>query len=296
MILQWMISFVCVADSGSFSVAAHRLGLTQSTVSKQIAALESHLAARLFHRTTRSLALTNEGSAFYESAQRALAAIDEASATVGPEAEVQGLLRVTMPLTLAESRVVQIISNFLTTNPRMQIDMSLSDHPLNLVADNIDVALRIGRLVDSNLVARKIGSARRVIVASPAYLEHAGRPKTIADLARHNCLLYNLASTGPRWHFASGDSIQVAGNFRADSPNALRAGALAGIGIALNARWLFENEIKSGALEVVLPGQEPEQMPIQAVLPSGRYVAARTRLFVDHVAAALSRDELCRAD
>jgi LysR family transcriptional regulator, regulator for bpeEF and oprC len=293
MITQWMQSFVAVADASSFSIAANRMGLTQSTVSKQVSALETHLSVRLFQRTTRSLALTDEGSAFYEAARRALAAIDEAQAAVGPKGDVQGLLRITMPLTLAESRMIPIVADFLERYPRIQIDMSLSDHALNLVADNIDVAIRVGRLVDSGLVSRKVGLARRVIVASPAYLARAGRPTVPADLQAHNCLLYTLLATGVRWGFASGQSVSVSGNFKTDSPNALRVAALAGVGIAVNARWLFEHDIQSGALEVLMPDHPPETMPIQAVLPSGRYVAARTRAFVDFVADALARDPLC---
>ena len=296
MIALWMQSFVAVADAGSFSIAARRLGVTQSTVSKQVAALETHLSVRLFQRTTRSLALTDEGSAFYESATRALAAIDEAQAAVGPKGDVQGLLRVTMPLTLAESRLIAIIADFLEAHPRIQIDMSLSDHALNLVADNIDVAIRVGRLVDSGLVSRKIGLARRVIVASPAYLARAGRPIVPTDLQAHNCLLYTLLATGARWGFAGGQSVSVSGNFKTDSPNALRIAALNGVGIAVNARWLFEREIESGALEVLMPDHPPETMPIQAVLPSGRHIAARTRTFVDFVADALARDPLCAID
>lgn len=296
MIALWMQSFVAVADAGSFSIAARRLGVTQSTVSKQVAALETHLSVRLFQRTTRSLALTDEGSAFYESATRALAAIDEAQAAVGPKGDVQGLLRVTMPLTLAESRLIAIIADFLEAHPRIQIDMSLSDHALNLVADNIDVAIRVGRLVDSGLVSRKIGLARRVIVASPAYILRAGRPIVPTDLLAHNCLLYTLLATGARWRFAGGQSVSVSGNFKTDSPNALRCAALEGVGIAVNARWLFEREIQSGALEVLMPDHPPETMPIQAVLPSGRHIAARTRAFVDFVAEALARDPLCAID
>jgi LysR family transcriptional regulator, regulator for bpeEF and oprC len=296
MIALWMQSFVAVADAANFSIAAKRLGLTQSTVSKQIAALETHLSVRLFQRTTRSLALTDEGSAFYESAMRALAAIDEAQAAVGPKGDAQGLLRVTMPLTLAESRLIRIVADFLERHPRIQIDMSLSDHALNLVADNIDVAIRVGRLVDSGLVSRKIGLARRVVVASPAYIARAGRPSVPADLQVHNCLLYTLLATGVRWGFASGQSISVSGNFKTDSPNALRVAALQGIGIAVNARWLFEGDIQSGALEVLMPDHPPETMPIQAVLPSGRYIAARTRAFVDFVTEALARDPLCAID
>ena len=296
MIALWMQSFVAVADAGSFSIAARRLGVTQSTVSKQVAALETHLSVRLFQRTTRSLALTDEGSAFYESATRALAAIDEAQAAVGPKGDVQGLLRVTMPLTLAESRLIAIIADFLEAHPRIQIDMSLSDHALNLVADNIDVAIRVGRLVDSGLVSRKIGLARRVIVASPDYIARAGRPIVPTDLQAHNCLLYSLLATGARWGFVGGQSVSVSGNFKTDSPNALRCAALEGVGIAVNARWLFEREIESGALEVLMPDHQPETMPIQAVLPSGRHIAARTRAFVDFVAEALARDPLCAID
>lgn len=296
MIAQWMQSFVAVADAGSFSIGARRIGLAQSTVSKQILALEAHLSVRLFQRTTRSLGLTDEGSAFYESAKRALAAIDEAEAVVGPKGDVQGLLRVTMPLTLAESRVVNIIARFLERHPRIQIDMTISDHPLNLVADNIDVAIRVGRLVDSSLVCRKIGVARRILVASPAYLDRAGRPASPADLAAHNCLQYSLLASGSKWSFVSGEAVTVSGNFKTDSPNALRAAALAGLGIAVNARWLFEHDLADSRLEEVLPHYAPLPMPIQAVLPSGRHVAARTRVFVDFVADMLALDPLCAAD
>ena len=293
MIAQWMRSFVAVADASSFSIAATRIGLTQSTISKQIAALETHLSVRLFQRSTRSLALTDEGAAFYEAAMRALAAIDEAEAVIGPKGDVQGLLRVTMPLTLAESRLIAIIADFLERHPRLQIDMLLSDHALNLVGDNIDVAIRVGRLVDSGLVSRKIGLARRVVVASPAYLARAGRPTVPADLQTHNCLQYTLLATGARWGFAGGQSVSVSGNFKTDSPNALRRAALEGVGIAVNALWLFERDIESGALEVLMPDHPPETMPIQAVLPSGRYIAARSRAFVDFVADAFARDPLC---
>jgi len=296
MITQWMRTFVSVADADSFSIAAARMGITQSTVSKQIAALETHLQARLFNRTTRSLTLTSEGSAFYEAALRALAAVDEAEGAVGTGGEAQGLLRLTMPLTLAEARLMPIIASFLDRHPRIQIDLRVSDHPLNLVADNIDVAIRVGELVDSSLVVRRIGIARRVIVATPGYLDRAGRPHEPADLTEHNCLTYTLLRAGPRWRFQSGETVAVNGNFRADSPNALRGAALAGLGIALNAEWLFEDQIESGALERVLSAHPPEPMPIHAVLPSGRHIAARTRLFIKHVAAALARDPLCAPD
>lgn len=296
MIAQLMQTFVSVADATSFSLAARRLGLGQSAVSKQVAMLEAQLGVRLFQRTTRSLALTDEGSAYYEAAQRALAAIDEAQAAVGPSGELQGLLRVTVPLTFAESRLVPIIARFLERYPRIEFDLRISDHALNLVADNIDVAIRVGRLVDSTLVSRRIGVARRVLVAAPAYLARAGRPARIADLSQHNCLQYSLLASGSRWQFESGAAIDVMGSLRTDSPNALRAAALAGMGIAANARWLFEHDIAAGRLEILFPDDPPVTMPIQAVLPSGRYVAARTRAFVDHIAAELASDPLCAGE
>ena len=294
LIAQRMKTFVAVADAEGFSAAALRLGLTQSTVSKQVAALERELNARLFQRTTRSLVLTDEGSAFYAAAIRALAALDEAVSAVGSQGDAQGFLRVTMPLTLAESRVVGFIAAFLEQFPRVQIDLSVSDHAVHLVADQIDVAIRVGRLVDSGLIARKVGVAKRVMVASPAYLDRHGRPESVGDLTNHNCLAYSLLSSGPSWRFTNGEEVKIMGNFKTDSPNALRKAALSGIGIATNAIWLFERELASGALERVLPDCEPVPMPIHVVLPSGRYIAARTRAFVEFMAEAFARDPLLR--
>lgn len=296
MIAQLMQTFVSVADATSFSIAARRHGISQSAVSKQIAMLEAQLGVRLFHRTTRSLALTSEGSAYYEAARRALAAIDEAQAAIGPTAELQGLLRVTVPLTFAEARLVPIIASFLACHPKIEFDLSISDHALNLVADNIDVAIRVGRLVDSSLVSRSVGVARRVVVASPAYVARAGRPERPSDLAAHNCLQYSLLASGTRWLFRSGEAVSVMGNLRTDSPNALRAAALAGLGVAVNALWLFEHDIAAGRLEILCADDPPVTMPIQAVLPSGRHIAARTRTFIDHVAASLAADPLCAPD
>jgi len=160
------------------------------------------------------------------------------------------------------------------------------------VSDNLDLAIRVGQLGDSRLTARKIGLARRVIVASPDYLDRVGRPATPADLRQHNCISYTLLSTGSRWQFVGGEVAMVSGNFRADSPHGLRAAALAGIGIAANARWLFEQELATGALEIVLPDFELVSMPIQAVLPSGRFVSAKTRALLDHLVDEFIRDPL----
>jgi LysR family transcriptional regulator, regulator for bpeEF and oprC len=291
-ISTWMKSFVMVADAGSFSGAADRLGAGQSTVSKHVAALEAHLRTKLFNRTTRALALTTDGSLFYENAVLALGAIEKAESSVGLRGEVEGILRITAPLTLAESRLIPIFERFLASNPKIEIDLAASDHALNLVADNLDLAVRVGQLSDSRLIACKIGLARRVVVAAPSYLDRFGRPAHPSDLEHHNCLSYSLLAAGQRWTFTDGSAADVGGNFRADSPNALRAAALAGIGIAVNARWLFEREIACGRLEVLLPDFEPMPMPINLVLPPGRHVAARTRAVMDFLTEAFARDPL----
>lgn len=294
-IVTWMKSFVMVADVGSFSGAAEQLGAGQSTVSKHVAALEAHLRTRLLTRTTRSLTLTTDGSMFYENALLALGAIEAAETSVGMTGQVEGTLRITAPLTLAESRLIPMIERFLVSNPKVTIDLTVSDHALNLVADNLDLAIRVGQLSDSRLIARKIGLTQRVMVAAPSYLDRCGRPRRPEDLRHHNCLSYSLLSTGSRWIFKDGCEVDVSGNFRANSPNALLAAALAGIGIAVNAWWLFENEVASGRLEVVLPDNEPMPMPINLVLPPGRYVAARTRAVMDFLTEAFANDPLLAA-
>lgn len=291
-----MRSFVAVADARSFSRAARRLGLSQPQVSKHVSALEREVAARLLQRSTRAVALTAEGTAFYEAALRALAATDEAIAAAGGGREARGALRLTMPLTLAEARVMPMLAGFIDAHPRVRIDLKLSDQALDLIADTIDLALRVGELTDSALVARRIGLARRVVVASPDYLARHGTPDTPAALSGHRCLAYGLLGAGPNWRFAGGEVVPIDGPLTADSPIALRAAALAGIGIVLNAAWLFEDDLAAGRLIRLLPDHPPVAMPIHAVLPGGRHVPARTRLLLDHLAAGFAADLLLRPD
>lgn len=291
-LLVMMKGFVAVADLGSFSRAADQLGLSQSTISKQINNLERHLGAALILRTTRSISLTVEGTAFYEGAQRALAAVDEAESSVGLHTIPGGPVRMTAPLTLAKSRIIPMISRFLRLHPDIAIDFHISDHALNLVSDNLDLAVRVGALGDSRNIVRKIGVARRVMVASPDYLAKRGRPRSPNDLKAHNCISYSLLSTGVRWNFDNHAPVDIEGNFRADSPDALRAAALAGIGIATNALWLFEDDLASGMLELVLPEFIPISMPIHVVMPPGRYQALRTRMLVDFLVKEFSDDRL----
>ncbi len=294
-ITGWMRTFITVADAASFSRAAARLELPQSTVSRQVGALERHLGAALLKRTTRSIALTSEGQAYYEAALRALAAIDEAEASVGLHGALGGQVRLTAPLTLAQSRLISMLADFQRVQPRIEVDLRVSDHALNLISDNLDFAIRVGAIGDSRSIARRIGVARRVMVASPEYLEEFGVPHQPSDLAAHNCLSYSLLATGNKWVLGDLPPVDVSGTFRADSPDALRIAALTGIGIVINARWLFEEDLASGRLIEVLPEHPPADMPIHLVMPAGRYVAARVRALADHLIAAFAADPLLRS-
>lgn len=292
----WMKTYVTVSDLESFSKAASVLGLTQSTVSRQITALERHLGASLLKRTTRSFALTAEGMSFYEAAQRALAAIDEAEAVVRSPGSLSGVVRLTAPLTLARARIIPYIAEFQLSHPDLHVELKLSDHALNLVADRLDFAIRVGEVGDSRNRTRKIGNARRVMVASPEYLARAGTPQTPADLVHHNCLTFALLSTGNTWQFEGADPVNIGGNFRTDSSDALRAAALCGVGIAVNARWLFEQDLAEGRLVEVLAHHPPVTMPISIVLPPSRYTATRVRALSDHIANCVGSDPLLRID
>jgi LysR family transcriptional regulator, regulator for bpeEF and oprC len=293
--LLWMRSFVALVEADSFSAAARHAGVAQSTMSKHLAALETHLGVRLFHRTTRRRALTDEGAHYFEQARRIIDAVDLADHSVSTARVSEGVIRITLPLTLARARVIAMLGDFMAAHPGIRIDLRISDHALNLVADHIDVALRVGRLVDSSLVARNIGVARRMLVASPAYLIRAGTPKTPADLAGHNCLGYSLLASGPLWTFGAHGSVKVAGTLMADSPDALAAAALAGIGIVANATWLFEDDLAAGRLVPVLADYPLDLLPIAAVLPFGRLVAARTRALITYLGERFAADPLLRS-
>lgn len=291
----WMRTFITVADAASFSRAAARLEMPQSTVSRQVGALEHHLGAALLKRTTRAIALTSEGQAFYEAALRALAAIDEAEAAVGLHGALNGQVRLTAPLTLASARLIAMLARFQQAQPQIEIDLRLSDHALNLVSDNLDFAIRVGAIGDSRAIARRIGTARRVMVASPAYLAARGVPHVPSDLAAHNCVSYSLLTSGNKWTLGTHAPVEITSTFRADSPDALRAAALSGIGVAVNARWLFEEDLANGRLLELMPDHPPHDMPIHLVLPAGRYLAARVRVLADFLIAAFAADPLLRS-
>jgi DNA-binding transcriptional LysR family regulator len=289
-----MRTFVRVVEAGSFTAVAAEQNTTQPTISRQVAALEDHLGARLLTRTTRALTLTDDGRAFYEHALRALEAIGEAENAVGRrQAKPSGSLRLAVPVVLGRRHIVPRLARFLARYPEVAIDLAMSDGFVDLVEQGIDLAIRVGEITDQSLVARKIGMVRRVTVASPAYLNAKGTPRTPDDLKRHDCIVYTRLTTGSRWHFESRDgplSVTVSGRYRVDNSEAVREGVLAGLGIAVIPAFAFSDEIKRGTVKVLLKAYEPKLLPLNAVYPSRRYVPLRVRAMIDFLSHELEID------
>jgi DNA-binding transcriptional LysR family regulator len=279
--------FVRVAESGSFSAVARELNMSQPAISRQIAALEDHVGERLLQRTTRSLTLTDDGRDLLGHAARVLDALEEAETAVGKRrGSVSGLVRLSVPVTFGRLYLAPRIGRLLAAHPALEIDMLLNDAPADLVADGIDLAIRAGAVADSSLIVRRIGSVSRYILASTAYLEANGRPETPADLARHNCLIFNASATPTNWAFSGRQgpvSVPVKGRLRSDSGDAIRAAVLLGYGIAALPAWYFRDEISQGRVEVLLRDWEVAPTPVHLVYPSRRNLAPRVRVTMDFI-------------
>jgi LysR family transcriptional regulator, regulator for bpeEF and oprC len=286
--------FVRVVEAGSLTKAAGALGIGQPTVSKQIALLEERLGAQLLNRTARGLSLTAAGQDYYESALRLLADFEEADARIGHgQSAPAGLVRVASSAGLGRMYVVPKLPEFFARYPEVSIDIDVTERFISLVEDGIDLALRIGHLSDSTMVARRIGSMSVATVATPAYLERFGEPKTPADLARHDCIGFVHRGTLIDWGFngpAGPITIEPKGKFRSNDAEHLRAAVLSGIGIGHHAAWLYGAELASGAITPLLAEYAPHPFPIHAVSPAGRRIPSRVRVFIDFLA------EICASD
>lgn len=279
-------------DRGSFSAAGRRLGLSPSAVSKLISRLEERLGARLLVRSTRAIVLTSEGEAYVARARRILGEIDEAERFIsaGAAATPRGKLRVSSTVGFGERCLVPLVPEFLGRYPEVELDLSLTDDVIDLVAERADIALRAGPMRDSTLKARKILESRRVIVASPTYLERHGVPRTPQDLARHNCLRFNFRRAMDDWPFRDPAThatyaLAVTGNLEGNSGSMVRRLALDGLGLARIARYVAEEDIAAGALVPVLEefnGGDIELL--HAVFVGHDYLAARIRAFVAFLA------------
>jgi DNA-binding transcriptional LysR family regulator len=299
--LQLMRTFVRVVESGSFSAVARESNATQSAVSKQVAALENALGAKLLTRTTRSLALTEEGERYFTEARRLVAEIAEAEASLKRgEQQLKGWLRLAASVGFGRLKLMPLVQSFLARYPEVRIDLRLNDGFIDLVERGIDAAVRIGELPDSGLIARPIGISRRELVAHRSYLRAlprgVKRPKSPDDLRQHNCIVYTETTMRNAWRFTAGPGatepvgtsrvVKVEGNLQTDSSEVIRASVLAGMGVAYTPTWLFEAEIASGEVVRLLPDWSVPS-PINLVSPQQRRHSAKVRAIAEHVAQAL---------
>jgi DNA-binding transcriptional LysR family regulator len=288
--LQAMTTFVRVVENGSFSGAARQLNVGQPAVSKTIAQLEDRLQVRLLLRSTHGLTPTEAGQRFYERAHRAIEEANEAELEArGAGAGLSGRLRVSAATTFARLHVVPHLPAFLKANPDLEIDVILDDRVIDLVAEGVDMALRMGELPDSAAVARKLASSRRSVIATPAYLERCGIPQTPAELGSHQALIYSQASSG--WTFKRGSaetSVSVYGRVRVSAAEGLRAAVLADMGLTIASDWMFSPELESGAVRRVLEAWALPTIDLWAVFPTGRFASAKARTFATFVEEVLA--------
>ena len=283
--------FAAVIERGSFSAAGRLLGLTPSAVSRIVARIEARLGVRLVVRTTRALALTPEGEAYLRAAQRILKDLDESERAVADQAAPRGRLRVSATLAHGRLFIVPLLRGFLERYPDILVDISLTDATIDLVEERADVAIRIGPLSDSNLVARRLGDSGRSIVAAPAYLDRHGIPLEPEDLLRHNCIAFNFRRVEPAWPFRRDGQVfdlAVSGNVEANNGETVAQLAREGIGIARVGSFHVAEDIAAGRLISLLDAYNPgDREPIHALFVGGTIMPARVRVFIDYLAEQL---------
>lgn len=283
--------FAKVAAVGSLSSAARAMGMSQTMVTKHVAALEARLGVKLFHRTTRRLSITEAGRSYLESSARILAEIEAADAAVAADRiEPRGLLRLNAPVSFGTRQIAPLLPEFAARHPRVTVELGLNDRLVDLADEGWDLAIRIGNLSNSSLIARRIAPCRIILCAAPSYIKARGKPRTVSSLADHNCLGYTLSQRQPvdRWAFGPrGEvSVQVAGNLRANNGDALLAAAIAGQGVIHQPSFIVADDLRAGRL-VALNLDQPaiDLAGIYAVYLPDRYPAAKVRALIDFIAS-----------
>jgi DNA-binding transcriptional LysR family regulator len=285
--LAAMETFVLVVDSGSFSAAARRLNVGQPAVSKLVAQLEDRLGVKLLVRTTRGLSATEAGLNYYERARRSIEEADEAELTArGAGSGLTGKLRVGAAVTFARIHLMPRIPEFLARHPDLEMEVVLDDRNIDLVQEGIDVALRMGRLADSTLTARRITTGRHVVLGTPAYFARAGEPTAPSDLTAHEAVIYAQRGGGAAWTFrreGADLAVTLKGRLRVTAAEGVRAAVLAHVGIAITSEWMFTPEVADGTVKAVLRDWELPPIDLWAVFPAGRTATTKARTFTNFI-------------
>ncbi|ENG0874765.1 LysR family transcriptional regulator [Pseudomonas saponiphila] len=289
---EQITAFLAAVEHGGFTAAGQALGRDGSILSRRVTALEKRLGVRLMERTTRRLALTEAGENFHQRMRGTLRALQEIEQdTAAAAVSVRGTLRIALPATFGRMWVAPVLPSFLAAYPDLVVETVFEDRYVDLVAESFDVAVRIGTLTDSRLVARRLAPSRRMLCASPGYLQAHGTPTRPADLGQHACLGFLRLASHPIWHLRDGDkttAIRIAGPLVTDDAYSLVQAAVSGTGIAMVSDWLAGPELSSGRLVPVLSAHPVENNEtIHLVHPSARLVPTKTRAFADWILGEL---------
>lgn len=285
--IEAMRAFVTVVNEGTFTRAADRLDTSPQLVSKYVSQLETHLGVRLLNRTTRRIHLTEAGSHYYQRSQQVLSDIDDMENQLGDlQTEAQGLLRISAPVSFAIRHMAPMLSEFQRAHPAVGIDLQLNDRKVDIVEEGFDIALRIGRLKSSSLIAKRLAPVRLVLCASPAYLEQYGTPGKPEDLSGHRYLRYSYMNMDPghslqKW--LQDNSRESTRGMVSNNGDVLVEAAIAGTGIVLQPTFIAGAAIREGKLRVVLPEHEPEPMALYAVYAHRQLLASKVRSFIDFI-------------
>ncbi|MCE9687917.1 LysR family transcriptional regulator [Shewanella sp. AS16] len=283
--------FVTVVECGSFSAAGSKLGISKSAVSKRISQLEIGLGAQLLYRTTRSLSLTEAGERYYDSARQAVRFAREGEDAISELQQApKGLLRVTVPMVFGRRHIAPVIPEFLRRYPGIRLQLAMDDGQTDLIAEGLDLAVRIGELEDSSLVAKRLAPCLSRLCAAPSYLAEHGTPSTPADLAKHNCLFYSLFRGGSEWRFLGPEGevrIEPKGNFEVNNSDAIHSVLLDGLGIANMPEFIVGDDLRSGRLVPLLSGYALPPHGIYCVYPKRKHLPAKVSALVAFLAEKL---------
>ncbi|MDO6619079.1 MULTISPECIES: LysR substrate-binding domain-containing protein [unclassified Shewanella] len=287
--LPWegVYEFVAVAETDSFTAAGKRLAISTAQVSRQISQIENRLSTKLFYRTTRKVSLTEEGHIFYRHCRQVIDGLEEAERAISSlQNKPQGLIKLTAPVTYGESFVMPIVTDYMQQHPDVEVICELTNRQLDLVEGGYDLAIRLGRLPDSSMMAKRLTSREQFVCAAPDYINRFGAPYSLSELSLHNCLV----GSQPHWHFNEGGqarSIKVQGNLQCSSGISLLNAAIKGLGIVQLPGYYVAEAIAAGKLSVILESYKQQQEGIWALYPHNRHLSPKVRLLVDKLAAEL---------